>query len=276
MGNRVEARWQRSLVDSPTASQPSVQIDLPGAYVFELVVNDGVQNSVPDQVTITSLPGITAPAATTVGAGLMVNVGATLDVSAHGGREVTVASNDPAVLVAPEATTPGAASFTRHLNDGQTSIPYYVQGLETHWHGNGDDFGRWLHTGVAYGHCRRGGGGDPQPAVGDRHAVGTWSTPPGMSRSGSAIRRTRPSPSRTAARRPGVRGDAHKQSWHRRTAAIGRTRDHRPGRHEADRRRRLLHNGRYGWDDLRAGVRATGRGATTVSVTGPPGSDDDQ
>ena len=55
-------------------------------------------------------------------------------LSAHGGREVTVASNDPAVLVAPEATTPGAASFTRHLNDGQTSIPYYVQGLENTIH----------------------------------------------------------------------------------------------------------------------------------------------
>ena len=101
-------------------------------------------------------------------------------------------------------------------------------------HGNGDDSAeashrrrirvglspRWRWRSTA---CRR--------AI--RHAVGTGA-PPGMSRSGSAIRRhVRRHPER-AARRPGVRGDAQQQSWHRRTAAIGRTRDHRPGRHEAD------------------------------------------
>ncbi len=75
-------------------------------------------------------PVITAPAAQTVGAGLQLAANATLGASQHGGVTVTIASNNAAVLVAPDATTPGAASITRTIPNNQTSVPYYVQGLE--------------------------------------------------------------------------------------------------------------------------------------------------
>ena len=81
------------------------------------------------QVQVTA-PVITAPGTTTVGAGLMVNTAAALGASQHGGRDVTVTSNNAAVLVSPDATTPGTASFTRRLDNGQTSFQYYLQGLE--------------------------------------------------------------------------------------------------------------------------------------------------
>ena len=80
-------------------------------------------------VTITG-PAITAASAQTVGAGLQVSAGASLGASEHGGVTVTVASNNAAVLVAPDATTPGTASFTRNLANGQTQLSYYVQALE--------------------------------------------------------------------------------------------------------------------------------------------------
>jgi hypothetical protein len=81
------------------------------------------------QVAVTA-PGITATSTLTVGAGLMLNASATLGASQHGGRDVTVTSSDPAVLVSPDAETVGTASFTRRIDNGQTSIQYYVQGLE--------------------------------------------------------------------------------------------------------------------------------------------------
>jgi hypothetical protein len=76
-------------------------------------------------------PGIALPAAFFVGAGLQSGSAATLAGSDHGGVEVTIASSDPGlVLVSPDAATPGAGSVTVHLANGQTSVPFFVQGVE--------------------------------------------------------------------------------------------------------------------------------------------------
>jgi hypothetical protein len=82
------------------------------------------------QVTVTA-PVISAPPNVTLGSALMTFENATLGASQHGGVNVTVQSNNPArVLVSPDAATPASASFTRTIANGQTTIPYYVHGLE--------------------------------------------------------------------------------------------------------------------------------------------------
>ena len=81
-------------------------------------------------VTISG-PGISVPATPTVGAGLQVGTGATLGASQHGGVTVTVRSTNPTrVLVSPDQNTEGTTSFTLNLPNGQTSVSYYVQGVE--------------------------------------------------------------------------------------------------------------------------------------------------
>jgi adhesin/invasin len=81
-------------------------------------------------VTVNAAPGITS-SATTVGAGLQENVGATLGASNHGGVNVVVRSTNPQVaLVAPNASTPGTDSIVVAVADGSTGVPYYLQGVE--------------------------------------------------------------------------------------------------------------------------------------------------
>jgi hypothetical protein len=81
-------------------------------------------------VTVNAQPGITS-GATTVGAGLQENVGATLGASNHGGVNVVVRSTNPQVaLVAPNASTPGTDSIVVAVANGSTSVPYHLQGVE--------------------------------------------------------------------------------------------------------------------------------------------------
>jgi hypothetical protein len=81
-------------------------------------------------VTISG-PVINGPGAHIVGAGLQVSTGASLGASQHGGVTVTVQSDDPTrVLVSPDATTAGTASFTLNLPNGAITVPYHVQGIE--------------------------------------------------------------------------------------------------------------------------------------------------
>ncbi|MDH3496619.1 MAG: hypothetical protein OER21_07645, partial [Gemmatimonadota bacterium] len=82
-------------------------------------------------VTVT----ITAPALTlfdqTVGSGLQYSTSGTLGAPAPAGTVVRVTSADPAVvLVAPNATTPGAAFIDITLSTGTSSFSYYIQGVE--------------------------------------------------------------------------------------------------------------------------------------------------
>jgi hypothetical protein len=81
-------------------------------------------------VTITG-PAITTFGTQVVGAGLQLVLNASLGASQHGGVVVTVQSDTPSrVLVSPDGIAPGTASFTRTVPNGQTSVLYYVQGLE--------------------------------------------------------------------------------------------------------------------------------------------------
>jgi hypothetical protein len=81
------------------------------------------------QVEVTT-PAISVAESTTVGAGLMLNTPATLGASQHGGVDVTITSSASLVMVSPNATTAGSSSITVRVNNGSTSIPFYVQGLE--------------------------------------------------------------------------------------------------------------------------------------------------
>jgi adhesin/invasin len=81
-------------------------------------------------VTVNAPPGITS-GATTVGAGLQENVGATLGATNHGGVNVVVRSTNPAVArVAPNSTTPGTDSIVVAVADGANAVPYHLQGME--------------------------------------------------------------------------------------------------------------------------------------------------
>ena len=83
-------------------------------------------------VTVNAAALISGPSPSTIGAGLMIATAASLSAAQHGGRTVTIQSNDPTrILVSPDATTAGATSFTRTIANGQQSVPYYVQALET-------------------------------------------------------------------------------------------------------------------------------------------------
>jgi hypothetical protein len=81
------------------------------------------------QVSVTA-PGISV-GARAVGAGLQESTSFGLGASDHGGVTVTVASSDPAtLLVSPDASTPGTASFNLNVANGSTGIGFYVQGVE--------------------------------------------------------------------------------------------------------------------------------------------------
>jgi uncharacterized repeat protein (TIGR01451 family) len=87
-----------------------------------------------DTVTMTVLPQaeITTSGAIDVGSGLAAAVHAFLGSSSHGGVKVTVQSADPTrVLVSPDAATAGTASIEINIPNGQSSVPYHVQGLES-------------------------------------------------------------------------------------------------------------------------------------------------
>jgi uncharacterized repeat protein (TIGR01451 family) len=108
--------------DPVGAGTTTVSASVPG---FQTMTLAGVR-----QVTV-SAPGITQPSNVTVGAGLMVSSTTFLGASEHGGVNVTITSNNPSVLVAPNVTTAGTASTTVNVPNGQTLVSYYVQGLES-------------------------------------------------------------------------------------------------------------------------------------------------
>jgi hypothetical protein len=89
-------------------------------------------NVQPDSVTVTvqPVPAIAVTGAT-LGAGLQRAMSASLGASNHGGTTVHLASSDPAqLLIAPNATTPGAATLDITLTPGTTGFSYYAQALE--------------------------------------------------------------------------------------------------------------------------------------------------
>ncbi len=80
-------------------------------------------------VTVTA-PGISVYE-WTVGSGLQRSAYGYLGAANHGGVNVIVKSSAPSVArVAPNDTTPGTDSIVIFVPNGQTSIDYYVQGVE--------------------------------------------------------------------------------------------------------------------------------------------------
>jgi hypothetical protein len=74
-------------------------------------------------------PGITV-GSVTVGSGLQINTSFTLGAPNHGNFSVTLTSSDPAILLAPDATTPGQTQISIPVADGVQTVGFYVQGLE--------------------------------------------------------------------------------------------------------------------------------------------------
>ncbi len=66
----------------------------------------------------------------TVGSGLQVQTGGSLTAGQHGGITVSLSSNDPAIMLAPNATTPGTPTLDVVVPNGATSFSYFVQGVE--------------------------------------------------------------------------------------------------------------------------------------------------
>jgi hypothetical protein len=76
-----------------------------------------------------SQPGITVGAAT-VGSGLQTNTSFTLGAPNHGAITVTLSSSNPAILLAPNATTAGQQTVTMPVADQVQSVGFYVQGAD--------------------------------------------------------------------------------------------------------------------------------------------------
>ncbi len=88
-------------------------------------------NLTPDSVQVVVQPKpVVSLSPITVGSGLQINTGFGLGAGNHGLINVTLSSDNPAVLLSPDAGTPGAASIVIAVPDGATGIGYYVQGLE--------------------------------------------------------------------------------------------------------------------------------------------------
>ena len=74
-------------------------------------------------------PGITVNPAT-VGSGLQTSTTFKLGAPSHGAITVTLSSSNPAVLLAPDATTAGQQTITIPVADQIQSVGFYVQGAD--------------------------------------------------------------------------------------------------------------------------------------------------
>jgi hypothetical protein len=82
------------------------------------------------QQVVVSVPGISV-GARTVGAGLQEGTSFGLGAASHGGVTVMLTSSDSTILVlATNATTPGTRSISVFVPDNNTSVGFYVQGVE--------------------------------------------------------------------------------------------------------------------------------------------------
>ena len=81
-------------------------------------------------VTVTG-PGVTMPGTITVAGWLQTSASASLGGAAHGGVTATLTSSDPTrVLLSPNGTTAGMPSITVNVPNNQTTVSYYIQGVE--------------------------------------------------------------------------------------------------------------------------------------------------
>jgi hypothetical protein len=102
-----------------------------GSSTISASIPGYVSTPLATQTAIVTTPNINSFGVATVGAGLQLSRSHGLGTQFHGGRTVTITSADPTkLLLAPNDSTPGAASITVNVADRQTTIPYYTQGVE--------------------------------------------------------------------------------------------------------------------------------------------------
>lgn len=141
------------LVDSTGAAATRSAVIPPGLYYSPTTVASGgvafhplttgttfTSVSSPGVLTMTTTgvrrtdvtqPAINLNGLPVTGAGLMAGTNLFLGASNHGGVTVTVKSSNPGlVTIAPNATTPGTDSIQVFVNNGTTSLSFFVQGIE--------------------------------------------------------------------------------------------------------------------------------------------------
>ena len=122
-----------ALLVDPTSVHPTFTPDVAGTYEMQLIVHDGEAFSLPDvSLLIATVPGppITIPAGGVVGKDLQTNRTVQLGAAAPaGGVLVTLTSESPDLLVAPNATTPGGSTATIAVPAGSSSGTFFVQAL---------------------------------------------------------------------------------------------------------------------------------------------------
>ena len=104
-------RGSATTLSNRKTATPTFVPDLPGAYVAQLIVNNGVTSSTPATVTIRASTGsvgamtISLPANVVVGVNQSVAFPVTLSAAAPSGLQITLQSSDPDVMVSPAAIT---------------------------------------------------------------------------------------------------------------------------------------------------------------------------
>ncbi len=104
-------------LSDPTAVMPTFDVDLPGTYVVQLMVNDGTVNSAPDTVTITTLNS--APVAE-AGPDQPVFAGDTVTLDGSGSSD---ADNDPLTFSWSFISVPDDSAAT--LSDPTAVMPTF-------------------------------------------------------------------------------------------------------------------------------------------------------
>ena len=107
-------------LSNPTAAAPSILADKVGAYVVQLVVNDGTVNSAPDTVTIAAAVGNTAPVAN-AGPDQTVVVGASVILNGNASHDV-----DRNALAWKWALTTKPTGSAAVLANSTTAMPNFV------------------------------------------------------------------------------------------------------------------------------------------------------
>jgi hypothetical protein len=100
-----------------------------GSTTVSVTIPGFIATTAATRTITSSAPGISV-GSLTVGSGLQDNTSFTLGAPNHGGVNVTLTSSDPAILLSPNATTPGATQITIPVANGTQSVGFYVQGLE--------------------------------------------------------------------------------------------------------------------------------------------------
>jgi hypothetical protein len=137
----ITSRPPESTADlsDPNAIMPTLDVDVPGTFLIQLIVNDGQLDSLPDgtMIEVTALPNITlTPATLDLATNDSASLTATLSEAAGpGGVSVALISADPAVASVPpsvdiaEGDTVASFDVTSAEQSGSTTITASADGF---------------------------------------------------------------------------------------------------------------------------------------------------